>query len=342
MPGIFEAGGFETAADTVGRGTDYASNLSDALLGLAPGNDIYNNTNRPPGPSGAATRQGQLTSGRAGAARRQTMRFFVPEQPIVEMYINPSQVRYQFSKLVTPTRAKGGYILQYWGENLGTLVVQGTTGTSGIEGINVLYDVYRNEQLMFDPYALLIAAERDRAEQASFDDLLFGGNVGGAISGFLGEAALLAGDFLDSKQSQNIINSRSKPTLAQLAFTVEIYWFGEVYRGYFEDFTFTESVQHIGMFEYNFTFKVTQKRGFRTNFFAWHKDPNEGMSNWDKDFGPSKSYSSLTTFRAPPPQPRGDNIFQQIGNGIKKISDKNKDALNKLTTTLVSDDFSIL
>jgi hypothetical protein len=275
------------------------------------------------------------------------MRFFVPEQPIVEMYINPQQVQYNFTKLINTTRAKGGYILQYWGENLGSLTIEGTTGTSGIEGINVLYDVYRNEQLMFDPYALVIAAERDRAEQSSFDDLLFGGEggVGGLANSFLGEAASLAGDFLNSAQSQNIINSRSKPTLAQLAFTVEIYWFGEVYRGYFENFTFTESSQNLGMFNYTFTFKVTQRRGFRTNFLAWHKDPNEGMSNWDPDFGPKKSYSSLTTFRAPPQQPRGDNIFQSAANGLKQISDPNKNALNALATgglSLISDDFNIL
>ncbi len=334
MAGLYEPPDiFERAADVIGGASDKLISTANNLTGLARGNDPFNPAREAPSASGSTTRQGQVKSGRAAVAKRQTMRFIVPEQPIVEMYINPENIQYQFSKLVSPQRAKGGYILQYWGENLGTLSVKGTTGTSGIEGINVLYDVYRNEQLMFDPYALTLAAERDKAEQSSFDDLLFGdGDLFGLSDTIVGEMASMSGDYLSSAQAQNVINARSKPTLAQLAFTVEIYWFGEIYRGYFENFNFTESVTNLGIFEYSFTFKVTQRRGFRTNYLAWHKDPNEGMSNWGSG-GPKPSYSSLTTFAAP------------VGTKVRNIaSSTNKNILNNAIAELESliDPFDIL
>lgn len=319
MPFYGPADIFEKAANTIAT---------------VSGNDFTGQTRTQPTQNGSATRQMQLKPNRLATAKRQVMRFIVPEQPIVNMYINPQQVQYQYSKLITPQRAKGGYILQYWSENLGTLNVQGTTGTSGIEGINVLLDVYRNEQLMFDPYGLMLAAEADRKEQESFDDLLFGGSNILNPGGLLGDIAGLAGDFLDSAQNQNIIKSRNKPTLASLAFTVEIYWCGEIYRGYFESFNFTESSEHVGLFDYSFIFKFTQKRGFRTNFLAWHKDPNYGQSNWGA-YGPPKSYSGFGE-EAQPSRNNFDQpgLFESLGEGLRtfaeKTADNNRNKLNLL------------
>ena len=321
---------FEKSANALGSVRKGLENIAGAASGLAPGADPFNPARRPPTVSGSTTRQGQIKPGRAAQGRRQPMRFIVPEQPIVEMYVNPQQVQYQYSKLIHQQRAKGGYILQYWGENLGTLQVQGTTGTSGIEGINVLLDIYRNEQLMFDPYALMLEAERDKAEQESFDDLLFGDDGPlGLGAGLLGDIAGITGDLLSTGQEQNITNSRNKPTLASLAFTVEIYWYGEVYRGYFENFNFTESATMLGLYEYNFTFKVTQKRGIRYNWLAWHKDPNQGQSNWGPG-GPERSYTTLAGAPA---------IYNTIA------SSKNKTLINSLNNSLASsiaDAFDIL
>jgi hypothetical protein len=328
---------FEKAANAVGDVGNGFEQFAQGAAGLANG-DPFNPARTPPTASGLATRQGQIQPGRASVGKRQAMRFIVPEQPIVEMYVNPQQVQYQFSKLINSQRAKGGYILQYWGENLGILNVQGTTGTSGIEGINVLYDVYRNEQLMFDPYALMLEAERDKSEQESFDDLLFGDDgplgLNNAIPvgldggvGLLGSLAGAAGDYLESSQNQNIIKSRQKPTLASLAFTVEIYWYGEVFRGYFENFNYTEDANMLGIFNYNFTFKVTQKRGSRTNFLAWHKDPNQGQSNWGPG-GPQRSFSRLVRAESAPT--RGTSA----GIGVKNLaSSPNKTSLNALAVS---------
>jgi hypothetical protein len=296
----FEGSGF----DKFNRGLDHAANkvgnFAGDLLGVVNGDngpDFGFGGRTPPSPSGTATRQAQVPPLRDGVTTRQVMKWIIPEQPLVEMYVNPKQIQYIYKKLINKKRVKGGYILQYWGEDLTQLNISGTTGTSGIEGINVLMDVYRNEQLMFDPYALFLQAERDKANQESSDDLLFGEGglfgldpiIGAAADPILGLTVGAAADQIQGSLESNIVNSRTKPTLASLAFTVEMYWSGEVYRGYFENFTFDENAERIGLFDYNFTFNVTQKRGFRNNFFAWHKHPSYGQSNWDAG-GPPLSY----------------------------------------------------
>lgn len=317
----FEGNIFEKGAKAVGGLANDLKGISGSLAGIAGGlidGGVGFNGRQPPTPNGLSTRQSQIPAQRDAVSKRQAMRFMIPEQPIVEMYVNPRQVQYQYKKLIQSTRVKGGYNLQYWGEDLTTLNVSGTTGTSGIEGINVLIDVYRNEQLMFDPYALFLQAERDKAQQEGFDDLLFGdgGPFGLGNAPIVGDILGAASDQISGAISSNIVNSRNKPTLASLAFTVEIYWSGEVYRGYFENFNFDESAERIGLFDYNFTFKVTQKRGFRTNFFPWHKHPSYGQSNWDLG-GPPLSYGRLVGEPAAPGRNAFDqpNLFQAIADG---------------------------
>lgn len=275
-------------ANKIANGLAAAGGVPDDQFGFA--------ARIPPTSSGASTRQGRVQPNIDAVTRRKIMRWLVPEQPVVEMYINPQSVDYQYKKTITPVRVKGGYVLQYWGEELTGLGINGTTGTSGIEGINVLMDVYRNEQLMFDPYALFLQAERDRAEQENFDGIVFGegGPFGDSNSPILNALLGTSGEDIVNDSTSNIINSRNKPTLASMAFTVEMYWDGEVYRGYFDNFTFHEKADSLGLFTYDFNFKVTQKRGFRHNFLAWHKHPSYGPSNWGAG-GPPLSYSRLTS-----------------------------------------------
>ena len=239
----------------------------------------------PPSQNGLTTRQKQVPPNRDAVSTRKAMRFLVPEQPIVELYINPQSIQYQHKKSTSTTRVKGGYVLQYWGEELPSISINGTTGTSGIEGINVLMDVYRNEQLMFDPYALFLQSQKEKEDQKGFTDLVFGDE---GIVSTIGDVF----NQLNNSQNTNVTSSRNKPTLASLAFTVEMYWMGEVYRGFFEGFNFKESVDRLGLFDYDFSFKVTQKRGFRTNFMPWHHHPSYGQSNWSQG-GPPLSYGNL-------------------------------------------------
>lgn len=65
----------------------------------------------------------------------------------IEMYINPQNITLTSRKEISRVRTKGGYFAQYWGEDFDTISISGTTGSSAIEGINVLRDIYRSEQL---------------------------------------------------------------------------------------------------------------------------------------------------------------------------------------------------
>lgn len=261
-----------------------------------------------PSTTGLGSRQGRIPSERTAVTGRKLVHWLVPEGPIVQMYCNPQEMRYDYSKNISSQRTKGGWILQYWGENLTTLSIQGTTGTSGIEGINVLHDIYRNEQIAFDPYALFLAQKQS---QDTYAGDIFG--IGSALSG--------GGDFLNALvgASEQAFPQAAQqgPTLASLAFQVEMYWSGEVYRGFFTSFSVTESVNKLGMFDYTINFTVTQKRGFRRNFLAWHRSPTAGPSNSNPEFGPPHSFGGLMDGSINPPRrlerPQSDVISQFEG-----------------------------
>ena len=86
--------------------------------------------------------------------QRRMLKWLVPERGIIEMYINPQSIAIRNAKNIKSERTKGGFVVQYWGEELTSIDISGHTGTSGIEGINVLSDIYRGEQLAFDIIAL--------------------------------------------------------------------------------------------------------------------------------------------------------------------------------------------
>lgn len=241
-----------------------------------------------PSASGLGTRQGSLSNQRPAVTRRKLIHWLVPEGPMVQMYINPQNISITDEKDISTQRTKGGFVLQYWGEKLIEVSISGTTGTSGIEGINVLRDVYRNEQLAFDPYALALAAKN---RQDSMVGDIFG----------LGSLTEVGNAFADGDidslfgiaEESNIQAAKKPPTLASLAFTVEMYWSGEVYRGFFKRFLVKESVGRLGLFDYDMSFTATQRRGLRRNFLGWHRSAVNGPSNSDPEFGTPYSYSSL-------------------------------------------------
>lgn len=267
---------------------------------------------QPPTVTGLGTRQGRLPAGRTAVTGRKLVHWLVPEGPIVQMYCNPQEMRYNYSKNITSQRSKGGWILQYWGENLTTLVINGTTGTSGIEGINVLHDIYRNEQIAFDPYALFLAQKQS---QDTYAGDVFGLGSALASGGDPGQSFVNA---LTGAAEQAFPQAAQQgPTLASLAFQAEMYWSGEVYRGFFNDFSVTESVNKLGMFDYTINFTATQKRGFRRNFLAWHRSPTAGPSNSNPQFGPPHSFGGLIDGSINPPRrlerPQPDVISQFEG-----------------------------
>lgn len=207
--------------------------------------------------------------------RRHTIHWFVPEVGIVNMYINPQSIDYNFKKLINSERTKGGYVMQYWGEELPTLGLHGTTGSSGVEGLNVLYEIYRAEQLNFDPIGLTLASD---SMLSGLGDLVNG--LGQGLGGLAGDIASSAtsGVFGLNPLTKSIL-PRNPPTLAALAFSVEMYYNGWVFRGYFNSMSWKESVDKMGMFDYDIQFTVTQRRGYRLNHLPFQRSANSGASD---------------------------------------------------------------
>ncbi|TKP54045.1 hypothetical protein DVY53_14385, partial [Enterococcus faecalis] len=79
-----------------------------------------------------------VSNNKPGQLKRNIITWFVPQFGIVRMYVNPNSISYNHKKLLSKDRTKGGFTLQYWGEDLTTINLSGTTGSSGIEGINLL------------------------------------------------------------------------------------------------------------------------------------------------------------------------------------------------------------
>lgn len=203
----------------------------------------------------------QMPSGRRV---RQLIRWRVPKLGFVDMYMNPQQMTITEKKIITKQRTKGGYIIQYWGEELTQVKLQGTVGAGGIEAINILRRVYRAEQEAFQLVAQQLQ-DRVHAYSAggSIANLLTGGgkvgaSIGGAITGLLGGSA----------------NPPLLPSLGSLAVSAEMFYQGWVFKGFFEDFVTTESVQiGVGILNYDMTFTVLDRRGTRTNLASFNRMP---------------------------------------------------------------------
>lgn len=228
-----------------------------------------------PTPSGDGLPSSKIKSQQKARTSRHIIHWFVPEVGVINMYINPQSINYNFKKLITPERTKGGYVIQYWGEELPTLNLRGTTGSSGVEGLNVLYEIYRAEQINFDPIGLTIASD---SVVSGLGDTING--IGQAIGGLGGDLfSGAAGGILGTDPKTQSLLPRNPPTLASLAFSVEMYYNGWVFRGFFTSMSWTESVERMGMFDYDIQFTVTQRRGYRTNFLPHHHSANSGPSN---------------------------------------------------------------
>jgi len=213
--------------------------------------------------------------------KRNIISWFVPDFGIVKMYVNPSSITYIHNKKITPTLTKGGYTLQYWGEDLTKLGIRGTTGTSGIEGINALYEVYRSEQYSNDTVGLLASSLNSNSNPLNtLTNNIFSPQTSALISSFGG----LAG--FDSPNNSLLTNNLN--SMAKSAFSVEMYYSGWVYRGFFTDMNIEEKAENF-LFEYTINFTVTQRRGYRTNYQPWHRSAKDGPSQWTTPYSFAKN-----------------------------------------------------
>jgi len=235
--------------------------------------------------------------------QRQSMKFLVPlnleslgrsdlvGRAVVPFYINPLTFSIQESKIINDTLTKGGYVIQYWGENLSDIQVSGTTGSGGIEAINVLRSVYRNEITQFNNLLLERAVALDEAARRSLSDSSSANTLSGAVS--LIDEIFTGGQFPGGGLGQiiNGVNSSVEsitnaikganpddprsveliPSTGAFAVSVILYFQGEKFTGYFKGFSVNESANSPGIFEYNFSFNVIKRSGQRNNFMPWHR-----------------------------------------------------------------------
>jgi len=205
-----------------------------------------------------------------GVRSRQLIRWRVPGMGFVDMYINPQSMDIQEKKIIQKQRTKGGYVIQYWGEELMSIKIAGSTGASGIEGINILRKVYRAEQDSFQQIAQTLS-DRVNAFTSS-------GNIANVVAQGAGAAAGdLAGNIGGGLMTGLFGGGSSPsllPTLGSLAVSVELFYQGWVFKGFFEDLSVNESVSNgPGVFNYSLTFTVLDRRGTRSNFIDWHRSP---------------------------------------------------------------------
>lgn len=200
-----------------------------------------------------------------GTYKRKLMRWKTPNLGWVKMFLNPNQFSISEGKDIQSTRTKAGFVLQYAGERLTELRISGTTGSAGIEGINILRTIYRSEQIAFDRIALELERTAPVAEALA----LSAGLLTTDNSNYQNNAITLADV---SEVALNFFN-QPFPTLASLAANVELYFQGELFRGYFTEFSVDESAERPGIFEYNITFIAHSRQGIRRNFMPWHRQP---------------------------------------------------------------------
>lgn len=202
---------------------------------------------------------------------REMVTWKTPHLGYVQMYVNPSSIIIAEAKDFTTTRTKSGFIIQYGGEKLTQISISGTTGSSGIEGINVLEQVYRAEQFAFEPVANALERQVSAAELVG---MLGVSGLGMFATGNSGVDNLLGS--LTSQFAANTILDMFQqpfPTLASLAASIEMFFQGVSYRGFFTTFSVTESAEHPGIFEYSMNFTAYARQGTRRNFMPWHKQP---------------------------------------------------------------------
>lgn len=250
---------------------------------------------------------------RTGEFKREMMTWRTPHLGYVQMYINPQNMRIEDRKQITAERTKGGFVIQYAGEELTRISIDGTTGSGGIEGINILRSIYRSEQEGFESVAL------------SLEEQLANTQLNTLAANLLDQSPLSEINLFAIANDTLRAFGRPQPTLASLAANVELFFQGELWRGYFENFTVTENTNNLGWFDYSFVFVAYAKQGIRRNFMPWHRQPINpaGVSNNPLSFVDVNE--NINPFTNPPDgitnpdNPRGEPSSANIADAIGSI-----------------------
>jgi hypothetical protein len=236
--------------------------------------------------------------------KRETIKFLIPKgmlslinssidyRDVVPMYINPTSVQTNYSKNISETQTIGGFVMQYWGDKITTMSIQGTTGSGGIDAINVLYEIYKSEQITFkkillnrqqklreDIQSTKAGIDQEVNVAQALDQMFLGGAVTNIFNGVTETMDFLkdAVNGVDNSPQTSKVNLL--PTLSSLAISLDMYFQGKTYRGYIESMSITENGSNPGHFDYTIQFKSIKEYGERNNFMPWHTNPRDEAGN---------------------------------------------------------------
>lgn len=176
---------------------------------------------------------------------RQPMTWELYDGTMIEMYVNPQNVTLQANKKINYNRTKGGFVVQYWGDDLLTINLNGTTGSSGIEGIELLYDVYQSE--------LLPPSRLNELRGIGYMASVPGVNPGG--------------------HDEDELRRVRRTDLVTRATQVVLWYGSKRYYGFFTAFSIQEAAANPGEYTYSLTYMVWKTVGRDVNYMPWHRSP---------------------------------------------------------------------
>jgi hypothetical protein len=233
--------------------------------------------------------------------KRETIKFLIPtnmssiltnsvgDRKVVPLYINPSNIQTSYSKNISETQTIGGFIIQYWGDRITTMTIGGTTGSGGIDAINVLYDVYKSEQTSFRNMMIVRSQQlknsiRDSLGETedtnalalqALDQVLFDGAFSEISNGVSETMDFFKKSITGEQLSEQNNPLQLMPTLSAFAVSLEMHFQGKISRGYIESMSVTEEGANPGHFNYTIQFKCLKEYGERSNFMPWHTNPRD-------------------------------------------------------------------
>ena len=180
---------------------------------------------------------------------RQPMIWELYDGTMIEMYVNPQSVSLQANKKISQNRTKGGFVVQYWGDELLTINLNGTTGSSGIEGIEILYDLYQSELL----------------SPGRLDELR-------GVSSGSGYLASIPGVNPGGTDKDELMRVRRTDLVTRA--TQVVLWYGSKrYYGFFTAFSIQEAATTPGEYTYTLAYTVWKTVGRDVNYMPWHRSP---------------------------------------------------------------------
>lgn len=146
--------------------------------------------------------------------------------PALTMFINPANLDLSYSALINETRTLGGFIQEFWGEQLTSLSASGQTS-------------------MF--YNSGGITNRDT-------------RISEAYQNFIRLVNIYKNNGKEYTREQNNATKANPNRISSFGKVVMIYMDKE-YEGYFESFSFKETAEKPFNFDYDFAFKVTRTIG---------------------------------------------------------------------------------